>query len=218
MIEEVSNYLNQIRHDFTKGELNESTVAANPLEQYANWFEEAVGAQVPDPKAMTVSTVNANGKPSSRVVYSRGLTDLGILFYTNYNSQKGEDIDANPNVCVNIYWPELERQVRLEGKVSKVSDAESDAYFASRPRDSRIGAWASEQSSEIPDRDALKKKFEDFEEKYKEQDVPRPPHWGGYIIQVSRAEFWQGRLARLHDRIVYEKKESGDWILKRLSP
>jgi pyridoxamine 5'-phosphate oxidase len=219
MIEEVSNYLNQIRHDFTKGELNESTVATNPLEQYANWFEEAVGAQVPDPKAMVVSTVNSEGKPSSRVVYSRGLNEKGMLFYTNYNSQKGDDLAANPNVCVNIYWPELERQIRLEGKVSKVSDAESDAYFASRPRDSQIGAWASEQSSVIENREALKNRVVEFEDKFKDQEVPRPPHWGGYIIEVTRAEFWQGRPARLHDRIVYSKTEDpGVWSLKRLSP
>ncbi len=217
MIEEVSNYLNQIRHDFTKAALDEDSVKETPLEQYAAWFEEAVGSQVLDPKAMVVSTVDKEGKPSSRVVYSRGLKKNSILFYTNYLSKKGHDLEANNYACINIFWAELERQVRFEGRVFRVSEEESDAYFRSRPRDSQIGAWASEQSSEIPNREILKERVKLFEAKFENQDVPRPPHWGGYYIEVSRAEFWQGRPARLHDRVVYELDEN-KWKLTRLAP
>jgi len=218
MIEEVSNYLNQIRHDFTKSALDEQAVKATPIEQYAVWFEEAVGSQVLDPKAMVVSTVNIAGKPSSRVVYSRGLKENGLLFYTNYNSQKGDDIEANNAISVNIFWSELERQIRFEGTVVKVSDEESDNYFSSRPRESQIGAWASEQSSKIEDRETLKTRVSEFEKKFEGKPVPRPPHWGGYLIEITRAEFWQGRPARLHDRIVYQLNEKGNWELSRLAP
>lgn len=217
MIEEVSNYLNQIRHDFSKQSLEESTVKDNPIEQYAVWFEEAVGAQVLDPKAMVLTTVSAEGKPSSRVVYTRGLQNDGMLFYSNYKSKKGQDLEVNPNVSIVIYWAELERQIRIEGVCEKLPSAQSDTYFNSRPRESQIGAWASNQSEEIQSRKELEERTKHFTEKFKNQDVPRPPHWGGYIVYPNRMEFWQGRPARLHDRIVYTKNKNL-WNISRLMP
>lgn len=218
MIEEVSNYLNEMRHDFTKAKLDEENTTSNPMEQYAKWFEDAVGAQVPDPKAMTVCTVDAHGVPSSRVVYSRGLTEEGIIFYTNYDSKKGADLKQNNNVSVTIYWTELERQMRFTGVAEKLPGAESDAYFASRPRESQIGAWASDQSSELKSRTELEEKVAHFTKKFEGKDVPRPPFWGGYIIKISVFEFWQGRASRLHDRIEYSKDKKGNWRKRRLSP
>ena len=218
MIEEVSNYLNQVRHDFTKQSLDESSVDDNPLEQYAKWFEEAVGAQVLDPKAMVVSTVDKEGKPSSRVLYVRGVKENGFLFYTNYASKKGKELSENPNVAVNIFWPELERQIRMEGVVEKLSADESDAYFASRPRESQIGAWASAQSETIENRETLVTLVNSFTKKFKENDtIPRPPHWGGYFIKANYFEFWQGRPSRLHDRIAF-RLVNDKWSKGRLSP
>lgn len=218
MIEEVSNYLNQIRSDFAKQSLGEEDVNLDPIKQYASWFEEAVGAQVLDPKAVVLSTVDQNGKPSSRVVYIRGLEEDGFLFYTNYNSDKGQEMACNAQVAVNVFWPELERQIRVEGEVIKLTINESDAYFKSRPRNSQIGAWASAQSEVLQNREELEKLVSFYEEKFKEcEEVPRPPHWGGYKIIPSYFEFWQGRPSRLHDRIVYERNDR-NWDLKRLSP
>lgn len=220
MIEEVSNYLNQIRNDFAKESLSEGDVKANPIEQYANWFEQAVGAQVLDPKAVVLSTVDADGRPASRVVYIRGLEEDGFLFYTNYNSEKGQDIALNPHVSINIFWPELERQIRIEGKAEKVEESVSDAYFNARPRNSQIGAWASAQSEQINSREELENLVKFYKEKFKEcEQVPRPPHWGGYKVTPMYFEFWQGRPSRLHDRLVYEKEETGkEWKMKRLAP
>lgn len=217
MIEEVSNYLNQVRHDFTKAALDENHVKKDPIEQYAAWFEEAVGAQSLDPKAIVVSTVGADGHPHSRVVYNRGLKPEGLVFYTNYQSAKGEELAHHPFASVLTYWPELERQVRMEGTVEKLSEKESDEYFASRPRESQIGAWASNQSEPIASREVLENRVKMFAEKFEGKEVSRPPHWGGYFFKPNKAEFWQGRPSRLHDRIVYEHEE-GNWKLKRLAP
>lgn len=218
MIEEVSNYLNQVRHDFSKAKLDEENVDENPIEQYAKWFEEAVGAQVLDPKAIVISTVSADGQPHSRVVYNRGLKPTGMVFYTNYHSNKGRELEGNQHISILSYWPELERQIRMEGKVEQLPAEESDAYFASRPRESQIGAWASNQSEELTNREVLEEKVKSFTAKFEGQDVPRPPHWGGYLFVPHRVEFWQGRPSRLHDRIVYEKQTDETWTKKRLSP
>lgn len=217
MIEEVSNYLNEIRHEFTKAQLDEASVEKTPVEQYAKWFEEAVGAQALDPKAIVVSTVSESGMPSSRVVYNRGLTEEGLKFYTNYQSKKGSEIAQNNQACVLTYWPELERQVRMQGIITPLSAEESDAYFAARPKESQIGAWASDQSSALENREELEEKVKHFTQKFGEGTVPRPPHWGGYLFEIQEAEFWQGRPSRLHDRIVFVK-QGGEWKLKRLSP
>ncbi|HBH07574.1 MAG TPA: pyridoxamine 5'-phosphate oxidase [Flavobacteriales bacterium] len=219
MIEEVSNFLNEIRHDFSSRPLNMESVLDNPMEQYAQWFEEAVGSQILDPKAMVLTTVNSRGVPSSRVLYARGITREGFIFYTNYNSRKAKEMEENPFVCVNIHWPELERQIRASGKIEKVKAEVSDKYFSGRPRASQIGAWASDQSDKLSSREELEKKVEEFEKKFRGRDVPRPPHWGGYFMKVDYFEFWQGRAARLHDRIVYDwNKESRTWDKHRISP
>ena len=217
MIEEVSNYLNQIRHEFTSQALNEDAAGDNPIELYAKWLEEAVGSQILDPKAMVISTVSLDGKPSSRVVYNRGLTETGFKFYTNYHSRKGLDLVKNPNISVNVFWSEMERQIRMEGTVTKLTDEESDSYFKARPRDSQIGAWASAQSELVKDRSELQNLVADFTTKFKGQDVPRPQHWGGYFIEATYFEFWQGRPARLHDRIIFEK-DGLSWKKYRVAP
>lgn len=217
MIEEVSNYLNQIRHDFTSQALNEEMAGDNPLDFYAKWVEEAVGAQILDPKAMVISTVDSQNVPSSRVVYVRGIDRNGFKFYTNYDSDKGADLLQNPNISVNIFWAELERQIRMQGVVSKLSAAESDAYFNARPRGSQIGAWASNQSGVIKNREELENQVAHYTKKFDGKDVPRPDFWGGYYIEAKRFEFWQGRPSRLHDRIVFEKNNN-QWTKFRVAP
>jgi pyridoxamine 5'-phosphate oxidase len=217
MIEEVSNYLSKIRHEFTSQALDESAAGDNPLELYAKWLEEAVGSQILDPKAMVISTVDSDNKPSSRVVYNRGLDNNGIKFYTNYSSKKGTDLEMNPNISVNVFWSEMERQIRMHGTVTKLPEVESDAYFAERPRESQIGAWASAQSEKVKDREELMQLAQEFRNKFEGKDVPRPPHWGGYYITLQYFEFWQGRPARLHDRIVFEK-EVDSWTKYRVAP
>jgi len=217
MIEEVSNYLNKIRHEFTSQALNENEAGDSPIELYAKWLEEAVGSQILDPKAMVISTVSTDGFPSSRVVYNRGITDAGFKFYTNYDSQKGDDLAVNPNISVNVFWPEMERQIRMQGVVTKLSATESDEYFDARPRESQIGAWASSQSHQVKDRAELEELVKQFTAKFEGKDVPRPSHWGGYFIEASYFEFWQGRPARLHDRIVF-KKDGKKWAKYRVAP
>lgn len=217
MIEEVSNYLNQIRHEFTSQALNEDAAGDSPIELYAKWLEEAVGSQILDPKAMVISTVSKDGKPSSRVVYNRGITEKGFKFYTNYDSRKGHDLVSNPHISVNVFWSEMERQIRMHGMVSKLPDEESDAYFQARPRDSKIGAWASSQSQQVADRNELEQLVAHFTAKFEGVEVPRPPHWGGYFIEADYFEFWQGRPARLHDRIVFERKGE-NWNKYRVAP
>ena len=217
MSEDVQNYLNQIRRDFSGKPLNLSTVNENPIEQFNVWFEEAVDAQLLDPYAMTISTVNENGQPSIRVVYMRGVSDDGFVFYTNYLSSKGKDLMLNNKIALNFFWGAVERQVRVEGVVNKVDEPTSDIYFSNRPRESQIGAWASSQSSEIASREELEEKVEFYTEKFKGTDVPRPPHWGGFIVNPLKIEFWQGRPSRLHDRLLYEK-QNNQWKIKRLAP
>lgn len=217
MNEDITRYLNEIRRDFAGNPLNEDSVKENPLEQYALWFEEAVSAQLLDPYAMSLTTVNSIGQPSTRIVYMRGIKDGGFIFYTNYDSSKGKDLNANHKVSLNFFWGELERQIRVEGEVVKISAEDSDTYFSKRPRESQLGAWASSQSEELENRKQLEDKVAHFTEKFNGEDVPRPEHWGGYIVKPTKIEFWQGRPNRLHDRIVYTK-DNGDWKQSRLSP
>lgn len=216
-MEEIRNYLNSVRRDFSSKPLEEKGVEESPFDQFKQWLEESIDSQLLDPYAMVLSTVSEIGYPSSRVVYLRDISDKGMVFYTNYNSSKGKDILSNPAVSLLFHWGELERQVRIRGMASKLNEKQSDEYFKNRPRESQIGAWASEQSNKIQSRSALNEKVTYFEEKFKDFDVPRPDFWGGFIVQPSLFEFWQGRSSRLHDRILYEKQDD-KWALSRLSP
>lgn len=216
-MEDLRNYLNSIRYDFAKQTLDERDVIANPIMQFAKWFEEAIGAQVLDPNAMTVCSATKDGKPSARILLLRNFSESGFVYYTNYTSRKGTEIAENPNCALLFFWPELERQIRIEGKVQKQTAKESDIYFKTRPRESKIGAWTSEQSKIISNREVLNKEYEKLSEKYPDENVPRPPYWGGYLLKPDRIEFWQGRPNRLHDRILYTK-ENENWKIGRLSP
>lgn len=205
-----------LRKEYAREELTEDSVTHEPFEQFARWFDEAMAADLPEPTAMTLSTADRDGRPSSRVVLLKGL-DHGFVFYTNYGSRKGRQLTENPVASLLFFWPELERQVRVDGRVERCSEEESRAYFASRPLASRIGAWASEQSSVLTSRDELVHRVELFTAKFAGGDVPLPPTWGGFRVIPDEVEFWQGRPSRLHDRIRYRKVEGG-WVIERLSP
>lgn len=209
--------IEQIRRDFVKEELNESTIAENPIQQFAAWFEQALSADLLDSNAMTLSTVNKEGVPSSRIVLLKGVDEQGFRFYTNYKSRKGTELAENPHAALCFYWAALERQVRIEGKVQKLSRDQSEVYFHKRPRLSQLGAWASQQSSEVASRQELESQFEEVKERFEGEEVPLPDFWGGYRLLPDRIEFWQGRRGRLHDRICYKRK-SDDWEVFRLSP
>ncbi len=206
------------RHQFDSEPMNESDMDTNPWDQFEAWFEQVLNAKIADPYAMTLCTADKSGMPTARVVYMRDVSDAGIVFYTNYQSEKGRQLTENPQACINFFWQELTRQVRMVGDVDKVGADVSDAYFAQRPRASQLGAWASDQSSAIHSRDTLQNRVEAYTEKFKNSEVPRPPHWGGYILKPSRMEFWQGQDSRLHDRLSYRKADDGRWTLNRLAP
>ncbi len=199
--------------------LNKSNVDRNPIKQFEKWFQElpAAGVNEQDSISMTLATATKNGKPSARIVLMKSFDDQGFVFYTNYNSRKGEELSENPRACLLFYWPQLWRQVRIEGAVEKVSDEESEHYFHSRPLGSKTGAWASNQSQPIGSRDELEKRFQEFDLKFAD-NVPRPPHWGGYRVKPETIEFWQGRENRLHDRIRYSLPGDGIWTIERLAP
>ena len=218
MSEVFRSYINTIRREFADQPLNLEAVNKDPYEFFEKWFDEAVGAEVLDPYAMTLATVNRQGRPGVCVVYMRDITKKGVVFYTNYNSRKGLDLEDNPAVSINFFWVELDRQIRFTGIVEKVSGALSDEYFAQRPRPSQISAWASDQSKAIENREYLDEQYKIYEEKFKDKTVPRPPHWGGYRILPDYIEFWQGRPNRLHDRIVFHKNGDDSWSKKRLAP
>ncbi|WP_247236414.1 pyridoxamine 5'-phosphate oxidase [Telluribacter sp. SYSU D00476] len=207
-----------LRKEYTLNGLSETDVSENPFLQFKKWFDEALLAQVPETNAMHLSTVGHDNRPNGRIVLLKGLDNTGFVFYTNYQSQKGQDLLVNPYASITFFWKELERQVRVEGVVEKVSDQESDEYFAIRPRGSQIGAWVSNQSVVIRDRQELADKQAFYEKQFEGKQVPRPPHWGGYRLIPHQIEFWQGRPSRLHDRIRYRSVENGSWIIERLSP
>ena len=209
--------LPDLRKSYERDALDENAAAADPLQQFERWLQQALNAQLPEPNAMTLATVGADGRPSTRVVLIKGYDERGIVWYTNYASRKGQELALHPQAALQFHWVELERVVRIEGSVGKVSPAESDAYFASRPLDSRIGAWASPQSQVIASRSVLVGNAAKVAAQYLLQP-PRPPHWGGYRLQADRWEFWQGRKSRLHDRLRYRLAEDGRWLLERLAP
>ena len=209
--------LAQIRREYSREELSEDQVDPDPIVQFGHWMAEAIAAELPEPTAMCLSTVDAEGKPSSRMVLLKGFDGDGFVFFTNYNSRKGRDLAENPNAALTFFWPELERQVRITGLADKVSPEESDEYFKTRPFTSRVGAWASDQSEVLSSKMALAAKAAKLAVKYATGNVPRPPHWGGYRVGPDLIEFWQGRPSRLHDRIVYKLIED-EWKISRLSP
>ena len=212
-----TNYAD-LRKDYIKASLDVSDTLPDPIEQFQKWFKEAQEAQVMEPNAMTLSTITAEGRPDARIVLIKEVNNSqGFTFYTNYQSRKGKELEKHPYAALTFYWPELERQIRIEGSVEKVDPGVSEKYFRSRPRGSQIGAWTSPQSQEIPNRGILETRQRDYEERFEGKEVPLPENWGGYAVKPSRIEFWQGRASRLHDRIVYEKK-AGGWERKRLAP
>lgn len=209
--------LADLRKSYTRGGLVESEVAADPVAQFAIWFEQARSAGNVEPNAMALATVSANGVPDCRMVLLKGFTD-GFVFYTNYESRKGRELEANPNAALLFYWPELERQVRISGIAERLSHEDNQRYFASRPLGHQLGAWASRQSSVVVGREALQQNLAAAEQRWGAGPAPLPPYWGGYRVRPASFEFWQGRANRLHDRLEYVLNSDGTWVLRRLSP
>jgi len=207
-----------LRQEYSQKGLNEKEAEPNPFQQFQIWFDQALSAQLLEPNAMTLATVTAEGKPSARVVLLKHFNEQGFVFYSNYHSRKGQELGQNPWAALVFWWASLERQVRIEGRVEQVSEQESNAYFYSRPWGSRLGAWASEQSQVVGDRQVLEQRLVELEQQYQDQEIPRPPHWGGYRLVPIAIEFWQGRPNRLHDRLSYHRLEDGNWQIERLSP
>ena len=206
-----------LRREYSLRELSKASVAADPFVQFANWFDENLTSQPIEPSAVLLSTVGPDGAPSSRVVLLKGMDPRGFVFFTNYESRKGQELAAEPRAALTFFWPELERQVHVVGVAEKISSEESEAYFKTRPETSRVGAWASKQSSVIQNRRELEDRFRELAERFANKEIPCPPFWGGYRVTPTRFEFWQGRRSRLHDRICYEQKD-GAWAIFRLSP
>ncbi len=206
-----------LRRDYSHHQLSESDVDPDPLKQFASWFHETLAAELPEPNAMSLATVDGEGKPSLRIVLLKDVDERGFTFYTNYQSRKGEQLLQNPHAALTFHWVELERQVRIEGIVERVDEADSEAYFNVRPLKSRLGAIASAQSRPIASREALEQQFADAERQFGEAP-PRPAHWGGYRLKPTWIEFWQGRRSRLHDRVAYTLGRDGQWQRERLQP
>ncbi|MCX8054225.1 MAG: pyridoxamine 5'-phosphate oxidase [Ignavibacteria bacterium] len=213
----VEKDISSIRHDYGKFKLDEKTINKNPFEQFEIWFNQALEGDFADPNAFALSTVNGEGKPSSRILLLKGFDERGFVFYTNYESRKGQELQINPNAAMLFFWDKFERQVRIEGRIEKLTAEESNQYFQSRPYTSRLGAWASEQSKVLKSRFSLMRKVAMLMLKYP-TNVPLPPHWGGYRLIPEQFEFWQGRPSRLHDRFRYALLPQGDWQIDRLYP
>ena len=209
--------VSELRKEYTRSGLRESDVAINPVDQFRTWFEEALDANLHEPNAMTLATATPDGKPSVRIVLLKGYDERGFVFYTNYEGRKARELEANPNCSLAFYWGELERQVRIEGRATRLSEEESAAYFDSRPRGSQLGAWASQQSRPVESRTRLEERLRGLGEEYEGWKIPRPPFWGGYRVGPQSIEFWQGRENRLHDRLLYTL-DGEDWKIRRLQP
>jgi pyridoxamine 5'-phosphate oxidase len=205
-------------NEYTRGELSEADMDADPIRQFAAWFQEALAAKLPDANAMTLATATPDGQPSARMVLLKAFDSSGFTFHTNYESRKGRELTANPRAALQFFWSQLHRQVRIEGTVERVSEAESDDYFRSRPLGSRLGAWASRQSEVIPGRDALEERVRETTRRFADAEVPRPPFWGGFRVRPLSIEFWQGRPDRLHDRLRYWRVPPDSWRIERLAP
>ncbi len=209
--------LADLRREYSREELSEASVAADPFVQFSNWFDEYLSSAPQEPSAFVLSTARRDGLPSSRTVLLKGFDANGFVFYTNYGSKKARDINENPQVAMLFFWPELERQIHISGSVEKTTREESEAYFGTRPMASKLGAWASNQSEKLTDRKELEDRLEDLKSRFADGEIPCPPFWGGFRIVPARFEFWQGRPSRLHDRIVYELDGTG-WMISRLNP
>ncbi|MFN6526809.1 pyridoxamine 5'-phosphate oxidase [Nostoc sp. ChiSLP03a] len=207
-----------LRKDYTLEGLSELEVELNPFIQFKKWFDQALAAQLPEPNAMTIATATPDGKPSARMVLLKDFDERGFTFFTNYNSHKGQELAENPQAALVFWWAELERQVRISGYVEKVSETESDQYFHTRPANSRLGAWVSNQSEIIESREVLERRLQEFQSKHENQEILRPPHWGGLRVIPTEIEFWQGRPSRLHDRLLYSRLDNSTWKIERLSP
>ncbi|MBD1921091.1 pyridoxamine 5'-phosphate oxidase [Microcoleus sp. FACHB-831] len=207
-----------LRKEYTQSGLIEVDVDPNPFGQFQKWFNQALKSQLPEPNAMTVATTTNDGKPRARMVLLKDFDERGFVFYTNYESYKAQELTSNPWASLVFWWAELERQVRIEGRVEKVADAESDAYFHSRPAGSQLGAWASNQSQVIANREVLEVRLQQLKQEYENKEIPRPLHWGGFRVIPTAIEFWQGRPSRLHDRLLYRRLENDAWVIERLSP
>jgi pyridoxamine 5'-phosphate oxidase len=205
-----------LRKDYTQAGLEQGD--PSPFKQFELWFDQALAADLLEPNAMTLATVTADGKPDARIVLLKGFDLRGFVFYTNYRSQKGQELAANPHAALVFLWGDLERQVRVVGRVEKATDLEADTYFQSRPLGSRLGAWASTQSEVIPSREVLEARMVALEAEYQGREIPRPDHWGGFRVVPTEMEFWQGRPSRLHDRLRYRLQDNGDWVIDRLAP
>ncbi len=206
-----------IRKDYSLQSLREEDVAKDPIEQFGKWWDEAIASEIDEVNAMTLATTTLEGFPSARIVLLKGFSNEGFTFFTNYQSNKGNDMELNPRAALLFFWKEMERQVRIEGTVEKITAEDSDVYFFSRPEGSRIGAWASPQSASITGRDVIENNVAEYTAKFEGANIPRPPHWGGYIVRPTRIEFWQGRSSRLHDRILFTL-HGDEWKIERLAP
>ncbi len=210
--------LQNLRQDYSAASLSEDSINSSPIKQFDIWFNEALEAKLHEPNAMTLATATHDGRPSARIVLLKGFDNSGFMFYTNYLSRKGKEITKNPLGAITFFWGELERQVRIEGTIEKLSKEQSDRYFKSRPKMSQLGALVSPQSQEIANREVLETKMSQLEAEYEDKDIPKPSFWGGYVLKPRMIEFWQGRSSRLHDRILYKKIDNSNWKKVRLAP